>query len=147
MYRVGRLTIIQCGNPGLNGMIPSRYLICSSEREILRASILAVKCSTLRPPMIGKTYGVFCMTYAMATAGIPRSTSRPTSLATFSRACETFFSSSDLSQGPKVVRPFSPVCLRLSSSASDRSLPAARTCQGASARPVENNQHSAKVVS
>jgi hypothetical protein len=61
----------------------------------------------------------------------------PTSFATFSKACDIFFSSSLRSQcGWKIIRPFSPVWSLRSSSASVRSLPPANTFQGASAKPI-----------
>ena len=63
------LTTIVLGKPGSNGSTPSRYLICSSLRLIFNASMSACRCSIFRPPMIGKTCVVFCMTYAMATEG------------------------------------------------------------------------------
>ncbi len=60
--------IILFGNPVSNGTTDSRYLICSGVKDISSASRLAMRCSTFRPPMIGKTKGVFCMTYAIATS-------------------------------------------------------------------------------
>ena len=51
----GQLTITQYGNPGSNGSTLSKYLIWSSLNVISNASILAIKCSTFRPPTIGKT--------------------------------------------------------------------------------------------
>ena len=61
------LTIISCGNPDLKGSTSSRYFTCSGVSAMSRAAMLSIKCSTFRPPTIGKTYGVFCITYATAT--------------------------------------------------------------------------------
>ena len=121
-------------------MALSRNSICSLERVMLSASILACKCSTFRPPIIGKTWVVLCITYAIATAVI---CFVPTSWATFSRARLIFFSSSVRSQptmlkAPPVAanaRPCSPVRRRSSSSASVRKRPPPTTFHGASASP------------
>ncbi|KIJ96149.1 hypothetical protein K443DRAFT_682483 [Laccaria amethystina LaAM-08-1] len=43
-------TIIHPGNPGSTA---SKFLICSSLKEILSASTFARRCSTFPPPMIG----------------------------------------------------------------------------------------------
>ena len=61
------LTISVYGNVGGKGTTPSSCLRCSSVSAMLSASRFARRCSGLRPPMTGKTYGVFCITYAMAT--------------------------------------------------------------------------------
>jgi hypothetical protein len=56
------------GKPRSNGRMPSRCVMCASESAIESASMFACRCSTLRPPMMGNTYGAFCITYAIATA-------------------------------------------------------------------------------
>lgn len=62
----------------------------------------------------------------------------PTSAATFSNALLIFTSISERSHlGSTNVRPFSPVSRRRCSSASVRSLPPARTPQGARASPIQ----------
>ena len=63
----------------------------------------------------------------------------PTCLATSSRALDIFFSFSLRSQsGRLIIRPFSPVWRRLSSSSSVRKRPCPTTPHGASDMPVSN---------
>jgi hypothetical protein len=60
-----------------------KVLNCFFVSSILRTWILSIRCSTLRPPMIGSTYGAFKVKYADAMAVTD---SIPCSAATFSRA-------------------------------------------------------------
>lgn len=64
---------------------------------ILSDSILSCRCSTLRPPTSGKTFGALLMTYANATAV---TLLIPWASATSSNAAEIFCSSSDCSLLP-----------------------------------------------
>ena len=52
---------------GSNGFVLSILFICSGVREISSACKFSRNCSTLRPPMIGNTYGVLRRWYAIAT--------------------------------------------------------------------------------
>ena len=62
--------------PLSNGAAASIFLISASESATSRAAMFACRCSILRPPRIGKTYGVFCMRYAIATS-VARGSSQP----------------------------------------------------------------------
>jgi hypothetical protein len=53
----GSLTIIVPGKPGSNWTTFSKYSICSADRVMSSAVRLESRCSTLRPPRMGKTYG------------------------------------------------------------------------------------------
>ena len=65
--------------------------------------MFACNCSIFRQPMMGNTYGVFCITYAIATAWMLFA---PTCCATSSRALQSFRSFSVRSQsGRLIVRP------------------------------------------
>lgn len=138
------LTTMVFGNPGSNGSTLSSSLICwVLQRNRQRLDVL-MQMLDLAPSGNGENVWrlLHDILYAIAIAATAISPSffpcaLAISLATFSSVRDIFFSSSDRSQfRSRITRPFSPVCRRLSSSASERSLPAPITFQGASARPT-----------
>lgn len=54
------------GNPTSKSAAPSISSKSSCDSETLKASMLALRCLTLRCPTIGKTFGVLWKTYARA---------------------------------------------------------------------------------
>jgi hypothetical protein len=68
----GVITKMLYEKSGSNGFVLSILFICSGEREISRVCKFSRNCSTLRPPTIGNTYGVFRRWYAMATEATNR---------------------------------------------------------------------------
>lgn len=72
------------GNPTSKRVWLSRYSTCAAVNLRLRACIFPFRCSTLRPPTIGNTFGAFAMTYVSAIAVRDLI---PCSLATFSMCC------------------------------------------------------------
>ena len=123
-----KLTIIVVGKPGSKGIVLSKYSMCSLDNEMSSTFKFVLRCSTFHPPMIGKTYGVLCITYTIATTHTPIRnlhtiieedgsdssavildlTSTPAT--TFSNALHTFTSTSVRYQfRPHTICPFSPV--------------------------------------